>query len=63
MELSGARVVGGQHGYRHLTAALADGREVFVKAAEQSGNDSWITRRLRRPGGVTGGMNEGSFRI
>jgi fructosamine-3-kinase len=28
-----ARVAGGQHGYRHLTATLADGREVFVKAA------------------------------
>jgi fructosamine-3-kinase len=39
MELSGARVVGGQHGYRHLTATLADGREVFVKAADPSGRD------------------------
>jgi fructosamine-3-kinase len=31
--VAAARVVGGQHGYRHLTATLADGREVFVKAA------------------------------
>ena len=27
------RSVGGQHGYRHLTGTLADGREVFAKAA------------------------------
>jgi fructosamine-3-kinase len=27
------RPVGAQHGYRHLTAQLADGREAFVKAA------------------------------
>jgi fructosamine-3-kinase len=28
------RVAGAQHGYRHLTATLADGRQVFVKAAD-----------------------------
>jgi fructosamine-3-kinase len=39
VELPGARVVGGQHGYRHLTATLADGREVFVKAADSAGHD------------------------
>jgi fructosamine-3-kinase len=27
------RTVGAQHGYQHMTARLADGREVFVKAA------------------------------
>lgn len=26
-------VAGGQHGYRHLTATLADGRNAFIKAA------------------------------
>jgi fructosamine-3-kinase len=32
------RAAGAQHGYRHLTAALADGREVFAKAAQDSGS-------------------------
>jgi len=31
------RVVGAEHGYQHLTATLADGREVFAKAAIGSG--------------------------
>jgi fructosamine-3-kinase len=31
---------GGQHGYRHLTGTLADGRGVFVKAAAGSGDQS-----------------------
>ena len=31
------RAVGGQHGYRHLTGTLADGREVFAKAAHDAG--------------------------
>jgi len=30
------RAVGGQHGYRHLTGTLADGREVFAKAAHDA---------------------------
>jgi fructosamine-3-kinase len=32
--LSVVRVVGGQHGYRHLIATLPDGRQAFVKSAE-----------------------------
>jgi fructosamine-3-kinase len=31
------RAVGAQHGYQHLTARLADGREVFAKAALGAG--------------------------
>jgi fructosamine-3-kinase len=31
------RAVGAQHGYEHLTARLADGREVFAKAALGAG--------------------------
>lgn len=30
--VTSARAAGAQHGYQHLTATLADGREVFVKA-------------------------------
>ena len=32
LRVAGVRAVGAQHGYRHLVATLADGREVFVKA-------------------------------
>jgi fructosamine-3-kinase len=31
--VTGLRAAGAQHGYRHLTAELADGRQAFVKAA------------------------------
>jgi fructosamine-3-kinase len=31
------RAAGAQHGYRHLTATLADGRAVFAKAAQDGG--------------------------
>ena len=31
------RVAGAQHGYDHLTVALADGREAFAKAALGTG--------------------------
>lgn len=33
--VAGIRDVGGQHGYRHLVAELADGRKAFVKAADE----------------------------
>jgi fructosamine-3-kinase len=33
------RTVGGQHGYRHLVATLADGRKLFVKAADTVADD------------------------
>jgi fructosamine-3-kinase len=33
------RAVGGQHGYQHLTGTLADGREVFAKAAHDAGGE------------------------
>jgi fructosamine-3-kinase len=33
MTVAGVRVVGGQHGFRHLRGTLADGRAVFVKAS------------------------------
>ena len=32
------RAAGAQHGYRHLIATLGDGREVFVKAAPETGD-------------------------
>jgi fructosamine-3-kinase len=35
----GVREAGAQHGYRHLTATLADGRDVFAKAAPDAGGD------------------------
>jgi fructosamine-3-kinase len=35
--VAGIRAVGGQHGYRHLAGTLADGREVFAKAAHDAG--------------------------
>lgn len=35
--VTGVRAAGAQHGYRHLTAELADGREAFVKAASSTG--------------------------
>lgn len=36
--VGGLRAAGAQHGYRHLTAALDDGREVFVKSAPDGGH-------------------------
>jgi fructosamine-3-kinase len=45
VDVTGLHAVGAQHGYRHLTARLADGREAFVKAA--SGPAS---RPASRPG-------------
>jgi fructosamine-3-kinase len=38
--VSEIRAAGAQHGYRHLTATLADGREVFVKAAPETGDET-----------------------
>ena len=35
--VTGLRVVGAEHGYQHLTATLAGGREVFAKAAIGAG--------------------------
>ena len=35
--LTGVRDVGGQHGYRHVTGTLADGRSFFAKAAPEPG--------------------------
>ena len=37
MELAEFRDVGGQHGYRHVTGTLADGRRVFAKVAPEPG--------------------------
>jgi fructosamine-3-kinase len=37
LELAELRDVGGQHGYRHVTGTLADGRRVFAKAAPEPG--------------------------
>lgn len=34
------RRAGAQHGYRHLTATLADGRRVFAKAAPETGDEA-----------------------
>jgi len=34
------RTAGGQHGYQHLSATLADGREVFAKAADGGGQEA-----------------------
>jgi fructosamine-3-kinase len=39
---AGLREAGGQHGVRHLTGALADGREVFVKAAAGPGSEAAV---------------------
>jgi fructosamine-3-kinase len=36
IDVTGLRAVGAQHGYRHLTAQLADGRQAFVKAASEA---------------------------
>jgi fructosamine-3-kinase len=36
--VSDVRAAGAQHGYRHLIAALDDGREVFVKSAPDGGH-------------------------
>src|ERR1700734_774213 len=33
VRVADVRVVGARHGFRHLGGALADGREVFVKAS------------------------------
>ena len=38
MELVEFRDAGGQHGYRHVTGTLADGRPVFAKVASGPGN-------------------------
>lgn len=35
--VTAVREAGGQHGYRHLIAALGDGRQAFVKAADSPG--------------------------
>jgi fructosamine-3-kinase len=48
-QLLGARVIdvreaGAQHGYRHLTARLADGRRAFVKAAPEGDTPDGDTR-------------------
>jgi fructosamine-3-kinase len=40
IRFSGLREAGGQHGVRHLTGMLADGREVFVKARTGHGNEA-----------------------
>jgi hypothetical protein len=37
LELAGIRVVGGQHGYQHVTGTLADGRSIFAKVAAGAG--------------------------
>jgi len=37
LELAGIRVVGGQHGYQHVTGTLADGRSIFAKATPGPG--------------------------
>ena len=37
MDLVESRDVGGQHGYRHVTGTLADGRRVFAKVAPEPG--------------------------
>jgi fructosamine-3-kinase len=37
MELVTSRDVGGQHGYRHVTGTLSDGRLVFAKVAPEPG--------------------------
>jgi len=37
VQVTGTRPVGGQHGYRHLTGALADGRSFFAKAVPGAG--------------------------
>ena len=34
------RTAGAQHGYQHLTARLADGRQAFVKAAAPNGDEA-----------------------
>ncbi len=38
VQLTGLRDVGGQHGYRHVTGTLADGRKVFAKVAPGPGD-------------------------
>ena len=40
IRFAGLREAGGQHGVRHLTGTLADGREVFVKAAASPGDEA-----------------------
>ena len=40
IRFAGLREAGGQHGVRHLTGTLADGREVFVKAAAGPGGEA-----------------------
>jgi fructosamine-3-kinase len=39
LPVTGLRPVGGQHGYRHVTGTLADGRAFFAKTAEQAGTE------------------------
>jgi len=36
VDVTGLRAAGAQHGYRHLIAQLADGRQAFVKAASEA---------------------------
>jgi fructosamine-3-kinase len=58
--VSHVRLAGAQHGYEHLTATLADGREVFAKAALGTGGGHAIAfaaeanglRWLAEPGAV-----------
>jgi fructosamine-3-kinase len=50
-------VVGGQHGYQHLAATLADGREAFVKASDTPDPEAFAAeanglRWLREAGAV-----------
>jgi len=40
VRVAAVRPAGAQHGYRHLIAALDDGREVFVKAAPADGGEA-----------------------
>jgi fructosamine-3-kinase len=41
--VAGLRDMGAQHGYQHLIATLADGRDVFAKAAPGTGDESTAT--------------------
>jgi len=43
VRVNDVRAAGAQHGYRHLTATLADGRAVFVKAAPEGGDEATAT--------------------
>jgi fructosamine-3-kinase len=57
---AGLREAGSQHGLRHLTGTLADGREVFVKAATNQGDEAAVAfaaeaNGLRWLAGANGG--------